>query len=85
MSGVMSDDVRRRFAEKHKATEGRGEAAKGRKSDNLGVARDNAQFAAVADLWLGRARASPVAISEPFLTGTKQPPPPILAVPEKGP
>jgi len=62
MSGVMSDDVRRRFAEKHKATEGRGEAAKGGKSDNLGVARDNAQIAAVADLWRGRARPSPLAI-----------------------
>jgi len=58
----MSDDAKRPFAKEHQATEGRGEAAKGGKSDNLGVARDNAQIAAVADLWRGRARPSPLAI-----------------------
>jgi len=81
----MSDDARRRFAEEHEATEGRGEEAKGGKSGDLGVARDNAQIAALADLWLGRARASPLAICAPFLTGTVQPPPSILTLSEVGP
>jgi len=86
----MSDDAKRPFAKEHQATEGRGEAAKGGKSANLGVARDNAQIVAVADLCCGRhlawpRAAKPIGHQAPFLTGTMQPPPPILAVPQKGP